>query len=413
MLRRYKRAFPALLEARDQMRAAVKAQLAKLKDPYLVRARLRQARVKPFSSLLAKAKRCGWGANEALTKAVDLIGVSVVCSNLEDVERTKDLILQSEGLRLVAHSLQGYIDNPKESGYRALHFGVAHRLSFHGQRLTVHCEIQIQTLLQHAWARLAHRDMYKEGEDLPEPIMKLSKRLADLLAVADQIAQDLREQVSLPREAPKARPKKAKKVSLDGVAFVYRRALRKDPSDHEVRRLARACLDFGVRLDALERKALSGTFLQQLRTAYREAAGWDTDDEALFDLVPQALAQGDKAALRLARERGREEKDDVERLWRFEVRAMLPETLDGFLEELPSMAEGELQNAADYVGALSECSWCRHGLIDEYAFTEGILEHYRVEGRDEEVLQALWDSGVETAEGGLCSSCAHALARND
>src|SRR5262249_47864668 len=59
----------------------------------------------------------------------------------------------------------------------------------------VRCEIQVRTLLQHAWGELTHEDTYKPGVKVPELIKVLSKRLATTLAVLDEIAQDLRNEL--------------------------------------------------------------------------------------------------------------------------------------------------------------------------------------------------------------------------
>jgi acyl dehydratase len=59
----------------------------------------------------------------------------------------------------------------------------------------VTCEIQIRTLLQHAWGELTHGDTYKPEMKIPDLIVVLSKRLANTLAVLDEIAQDIRNEL--------------------------------------------------------------------------------------------------------------------------------------------------------------------------------------------------------------------------
>jgi len=45
-------------------------------------------------------------------------------------------------------------------------------------------------------APLSHQDIYKQETDLPKHVILLSRRLADQLAVLDDIAQDIRDAVS-------------------------------------------------------------------------------------------------------------------------------------------------------------------------------------------------------------------------
>lgn len=88
-----------------------------------------------------------------------------------------------------------YIKDPKESGYRALSLlvGVPVAIGDHTEHVT--CEIQIRTLLQHAWGELTHEDTYKPEAKVPELFALLSKRLANTLAALDEIAQDVRNEL--------------------------------------------------------------------------------------------------------------------------------------------------------------------------------------------------------------------------
>jgi hypothetical protein len=63
------------------------------------------------------------------------------------------------------------------------------------KRHPVVCELQIRTLLQDSWGELTHEDTYKPGADVPSLVTNLSKRMADLMAVLDDIAEDLRSQL--------------------------------------------------------------------------------------------------------------------------------------------------------------------------------------------------------------------------
>jgi hypothetical protein len=90
---------------------------------------------------------------------------------------------------------EDYIEVPKPSGYRAVHLLVEVDVPQGSHFVAVVCEIQIRTLLQHSWGELTHEDTFKPGVQVPRLVTSLSKRLATALAVLDEIAQDLRDEL--------------------------------------------------------------------------------------------------------------------------------------------------------------------------------------------------------------------------
>lgn len=122
-------------------------------------------------------------------------------------------------LEYIEGSLQDYIRSPKPSGYRAIHFDVYCDVEYKGAQHKVRCEVQIQTLLQNSWAILTHQDIYKSESDLPKHVVLLSRRLADQLAVLDDIAQDIRNAVSETVQYSEASDEEA--ITKEGLANVY------------------------------------------------------------------------------------------------------------------------------------------------------------------------------------------------
>lgn len=86
-------------------------------------------------------------------------------------------------------------------GYRSLHyvcaFGENRPASFPEH---ARCEIQIRTLLQHAWAEIEHDLGYKTVEAVPVSVRRRFSRIASLLEIADQefmaVRQELQAYVS-------------------------------------------------------------------------------------------------------------------------------------------------------------------------------------------------------------------------
>ena len=132
----------------------------------------------------------------------DLIGLRITCTNLRDVDMVQTALdaLPSphnfeSGLAMDRTSERDYIVDPKQSGYRGWHVEMAVMIETDEHQLAVPCELQIRTLLQDSWGELTHEDTYSKDGALPPLVEVLSKRMADLFATLDDIAEDLRSEL--------------------------------------------------------------------------------------------------------------------------------------------------------------------------------------------------------------------------
>ena len=129
----------------------------------------------------------------------DFVGVRLVCNNLSDINRLKEVFGELPvqdgsigGLAVEEDSQRDYFSNPKPSGYRAYHLNLVVPVTQMNGSRGVRVEIQARTLLQDGWGELTHEDTYKPGSTVPDWIVGMSLRMAELLAAVDNIAQDLR-----------------------------------------------------------------------------------------------------------------------------------------------------------------------------------------------------------------------------
>ncbi len=140
------------------------------------------------------------------------MGTRITCNTVNDVywvhDRIKAVAQSTDDHRtlLILHDdfQDDYIRQPKDSGYRALSLLVGVRVAIGSRTEPVTCEVQMRTLLQHAWGELTHEDTYKPEMKVPTLIVMLSKRLANTLAVLDEIAQDIRTELDKLESAPLA-----------------------------------------------------------------------------------------------------------------------------------------------------------------------------------------------------------------
>lgn len=197
-----------LSPARDAAITALNEHLdAELQEPQRVRIRVGSGRVKSKTRTWKKL-------NDRYTDRVstvseipqvvdDLVGLRVVCTNKSDVDRLVEILDEldeySDGdepvLATHSQSRKDWRNSPKESGYRAYHLNLCTSVSHATTRHPVVCELQIRTLLQDSWGELTHEDTYKPGAEVPTLVNTLSKRMADLMATLDDIAEDLRSQL--------------------------------------------------------------------------------------------------------------------------------------------------------------------------------------------------------------------------
>ena len=115
----------------------------------------------------------------------------MVQTALDGLPRQAEPRVAGEGLWLDPASERNYVTEPKESGYRGWHVN----LGIVVNSVPVSCELQVRTLLQDSWGELTHIDTYSKDGALPPLVDVLSTRMADLLAILDDIAEDLRTEL--------------------------------------------------------------------------------------------------------------------------------------------------------------------------------------------------------------------------
>lgn len=72
------------------------------------------------------------------------------------------------------------------------------------------CEIQVRTILQHAWAEIEHDIVYKSPGEIPFRVRRRFACLAGLLEIADREFESLRHDEMAVRQAIQSRIKKVK-----------------------------------------------------------------------------------------------------------------------------------------------------------------------------------------------------------
>jgi putative GTP pyrophosphokinase len=132
-----------------------------------------KTRVKTLDSFLKKLDKLALDDFHFPENVVyDLIGARVTCWFLDDCKGMADHIVNSNFIVVKPDGIFNYIEEPKPSGYRAIHLhgqiAYENMVSDHGVVQLVFerviCEIQVRTKLMDTWADLTHEFHYKAKE---------------------------------------------------------------------------------------------------------------------------------------------------------------------------------------------------------------------------------------------------------
>lgn len=157
-------------------------------------------RVKDRASLSEKIDRKN-GKYSKLEDITDISGVRIITYYSEDVDRVANII---ETEFDVDHD--NSIDKrkalePDKFGYCSVHYVVkmsASRLAlreYQGYQGLI-CEIQIRSVLQHAWAEIEHDTGYKSEKPIPRELRRSFSRIAGLLEIADKEFDNIRRELA-------------------------------------------------------------------------------------------------------------------------------------------------------------------------------------------------------------------------
>jgi ppGpp synthetase/RelA/SpoT-type nucleotidyltranferase len=164
------------------------------------RIRVEPGRVKSFPRSRAKWERKAQAGSvppvpgsldDMLSTMQDVLGTRITCKTLRDVDLVREAIdaaVKAGSVELIS-DFEDFNREPKPSGYRALHVTVVVDVPSYPKPIQIPCEVQVRTLLQHAWGELTHENVYKPGTvGVPEMFSTLSRHLAGMLKEVDELA---------------------------------------------------------------------------------------------------------------------------------------------------------------------------------------------------------------------------------
>ena len=210
ILQEYKDNLPRFREVEAQVRDSLKRTLA---DAGLLVAAI-ESRVKGYDSLAGKLELKGHKYN-SLADLTDILGLRIITFYIDDVDKVASAVE-----RLFTVDWENSVDKRKihdidSFGYLSLHYicsipGFPYRF-----------EIQMRTLLQHAWANMDHDTGYKSGVEIPKRYMRNMSRLAGMLELVDEEFSKIRIELTDYRRRVQAlvRSGNLDEVPIDGDTF--------------------------------------------------------------------------------------------------------------------------------------------------------------------------------------------------
>lgn len=140
----------------------------------------------------------GEGRYSSLDDITDLVGIRVVTYFADDVDAIAEVIEKEFDIDIENSTDKREALEADRFGYLSLHYvcniSVARAaLAEYKPFKDIKCEIQVRSILQHAWAEIEHDLGYKTAAGIPADMRRRFSRLAGVLEVADDEFRRLRE----------------------------------------------------------------------------------------------------------------------------------------------------------------------------------------------------------------------------
>ena len=158
-------------------------------------------RTKERKSLANKVETKSTAHYKSLEDITDLSGIRIITYFSDDVDRVADAISKEFNVDHKASIDKRAQHDSNAFGYMSLHFIVSltdNRCIFSEYKRFegLYAEIQIRSVLQHAWAEIEHDLGYKSEGAIPRHLRRRFSRLASLLELGDDEFVTIRDQLS-------------------------------------------------------------------------------------------------------------------------------------------------------------------------------------------------------------------------
>ena len=225
-----------------------------------------ESRTKTIDSFREKMMRETKDYSQPLDQMTDLTGVRVIAYYNDDVDAISRLIEDEFNVDRANSMDKRQTLEPQEFGYQSVHY-VIHisssrsRLTEWRRFKTLRAEIQVRTVLQHAWAAISHKLAYKREADIPGELQRKLFRLSALLELGDDEFASLRDQThALSKEISRQIEQGNQDINLDLISLREYLA-----TAAETTSLIRYATQAGFQVDHSNLEDISSDLLRMLR----------------------------------------------------------------------------------------------------------------------------------------------------
>lgn len=154
-----------------------------------------ESRAKSVDSFAEKINRPGKNYTTPLEEVTDLCGIRIIAYYLSDIDRIGEFLRREFDVLEVVDKRKE--TEPNRFGYLSVHFivkicGARAELAEWGAYRTMVSEIQVRTVMQHAWAAIEHGTQYKSKQVTPDDLQRDLAILAAQLEGVDESFERLR-----------------------------------------------------------------------------------------------------------------------------------------------------------------------------------------------------------------------------
>lgn len=130
----------------------------------------------------------------------DLLGIRIITYFPKDVDQVAAVLAKEFSIDREHSEDKRKLLDPDKFGYLSLHFAASlstqrKSLAEYKRFADISFEIQVRSILQHAWAEIEHDLGYKAEGSLPDEMRRSFSRLAGLLELADEEFERLRNRL--------------------------------------------------------------------------------------------------------------------------------------------------------------------------------------------------------------------------
>lgn len=222
------------------------------------------SRIKTRASLRVKLARLERRFSE-LSDIPDISGLRIITYFADDVDSVAKVIEREFDVDMKRSVDKRELLDPDRFGYLSLHYVVKlpaarRRLTEYRRFANCQAEIQIRSILQHAWAEIEHDLGYKGKHAVPREIQRRFSRLAGLLELADaEFAQIQGSLLEYEKNVPKQIAEAPATVLIDKASLLS--FIRTSSLVHEFDRKIAPIMESEI----IEKEALVNVLVEELK----------------------------------------------------------------------------------------------------------------------------------------------------